>query len=117
LGLGGTSAKDVAQVPGVRNMVDADTPSDAMTRASWTDPSKTLKLIWSDEFNTDGRSFYPGDDPFWEAQNLNYWQTGDEEWYGVCSTTVSARCLLLIASARAQIPVRSRRTADTSRSR
>lgn len=27
-----------------------------------------------------------GDDPFWEAVDLNYWATGDLEWYdpGMC---------------------------------
>jgi hypothetical protein len=35
-----------------------------------------LQLVWSDEFEVDGRSFYPGDDPYWEAVDLNYWQTG-----------------------------------------
>jgi hypothetical protein len=25
-----------------------------------------MKLVFSDEFNTDGRTFYPGDDPFWK---------------------------------------------------
>jgi hypothetical protein len=32
-------------------------------------------LVFSDEFNMDGRTFFPGDDPFWEAVDLNYWQT------------------------------------------
>ena len=31
--------------------------------------------MFSDEFETDGRTFYPGDDPYWEAVDLNYWQT------------------------------------------
>ena len=39
------------------------------------------KLVWSDEFNTDGRTFYPGDDPFWEAEDLHYWGTNNMEWY------------------------------------
>jgi hypothetical protein len=39
------------------------------------DPSKQMQLVFSDEFNTDGRSFYPGDDPYWEAVDLNYWVT------------------------------------------
>ena len=30
-------------------------------------------LVFSDEFNEDGRSFYPGDDPYWEAEDLHYW--------------------------------------------
>jgi Beta-glucan synthesis-associated protein SKN1/KRE6/Sbg1 len=56
-----------------------------------------LQLVFSDEFETDGRSFYPGDDPFCEdllvfcrvyagltvttvlhageALDLNYWGT------------------------------------------
>ena len=32
---------------------------------SYHDPSKTLQLVFSDEFETEGRSFYPGDDPYW----------------------------------------------------
>jgi len=37
--------------------------------------------VFSDEFNTPGRTFWKGDDPYWEAVNLHYWQTGDLEWY------------------------------------
>lgn len=29
----------------------------------------------------DGRTFYPGDDPFWEAVDLWYGATADLEWY------------------------------------
>lgn len=36
---------------------------------------KAYQLVFSDEFNQDGRTFYPGDDPFWEAADLHYWQT------------------------------------------
>lgn len=32
-----------------------------------------MQLVFSDEFNTDGRTFYPGDDPYWEAVDLHYW--------------------------------------------
>ena len=32
-----------------------------------------MQLVFSDEFNTDGRTFYPGDDPYWEAEDLHYW--------------------------------------------
>jgi len=38
-------------------------------------------LVFSDEFNEDDRSFYPGDDPYWEAVDLYYWATEDLEWY------------------------------------
>lgn len=39
-----------------------------------------MELVFSDEFNTEGRSFYPGDDPYWEAADLYYWSTNDLEW-------------------------------------
>ena len=39
------------------------------------------ELVFSDEFNLDGRSFYPGDDPYWEAVDLWYGATQDLEWY------------------------------------
>lgn len=29
--------------------------------------------MFSDEFEQEGRSFYPGDDPYWEATDLHYW--------------------------------------------
>lgn len=62
-------------------MIDRDTPSSAFTSKSIRDGETDYVLVFSDEFNTDGRSFYPGDDPFWEAVDLHYWQTGDMEWY------------------------------------
>ena len=33
-----------------------------------------MQLVFSDEFNVDGRTFYPGDDPYWEAVDLHYWE-------------------------------------------
>ncbi len=62
-------------------LIDVDTPEKLWTRASFHDPSQELQLIFSDEFNIDGRTFYPGDDPYWEAVDLHYWQTGNLEWY------------------------------------
>jgi len=50
-----------------------------MTRTS-VDGS-TLKLVFSDEFNTDGRTFYEGDDPYWTGADLHYAATNDLEWY------------------------------------
>ena len=32
------------------------------------------------QFNTDGRTFYPNEDPYWEALDAWYWQTSDDEW-------------------------------------
>ena len=62
-----------------RDMIDNDTPEDVKTRTGWD--GEDYVLVFSDEFNTDGRTFYPGDDPFWEAVDLQYWVTKDLEWY------------------------------------
>ncbi|THH28900.1 hypothetical protein EUX98_g5283 [Antrodiella citrinella] len=60
-------------------IIDPDTPSDAKQRTG--NDGQAYNLVFSDEFNTDGRTFYPGDDPFWEAVDLWYGATGDLEWY------------------------------------
>lgn len=53
-------------------LIDVDTPQSAYTQTSYVDGTE-WDLVFSDEFNTDGRTFYPGDDPYWEAVNLHYW--------------------------------------------
>ena len=53
-------------------LIDQDTPKDVHIKSSYRDGSD-WQLVFSDEFNTDGRSFYPGDDPYWEAADLHYW--------------------------------------------
>ena len=71
-------------------LIDPDTPDDAYEVTShYTGDNKKrrLKLVFSDEFNTDGRSFYPGEDPFWEAADLHYWATSNYEWYDPASVT------------------------------
>ena len=40
-------------------LIDNDTPQDVYTKTSYIDGS-TLELVFSDEFNVEGRSFYPG---------------------------------------------------------
>ncbi|CAO1617860.1 unnamed protein product [Sympodiomycopsis kandeliae] len=79
--LGGTNG--TGQVPimkGLFSLVDQDTPPEAQ---SWTHPLDNTKhhIVFSDEFNQEGRTFWPGDDPFWEAVDLWYGVTGDKEWY------------------------------------
>ena len=54
-------------------MIDTDTPNDVLTITGFNSNDE-FELVFSDEFNVDGRSFYPGDDPFWEAVDLHYWQ-------------------------------------------
>lgn len=60
-------------------LIDPDTPEDVKTRIS-ADGSKQV-LVFSDEFNTDGRTFYDGDDPFFQAVDIWYGATMDLEWY------------------------------------
>ncbi len=62
------------QVPDIGNfgLIDADTPEDAYTFTSWRDGSE-WQLVFSDEFETEGRTFYSGDDPYWEAVDMHYW--------------------------------------------
>ncbi|GAC75949.1 hypothetical protein PANT_19d00031 [Moesziomyces antarcticus T-34] len=80
-GLGGTNGTgQVPLLPGLFSLIDQDTPEKAY---SWKHPidGGEFHLVFSDEFNQDGRTFWPGDDPFWEAVDLHYWVTGDFEWY------------------------------------
>ncbi|GAA6064087.1 hypothetical protein JCM10212_003445 [Sporobolomyces blumeae] len=78
--IGGINASgQVPNIPGLPSLIDKDTPSGALTRTGF-DGEKYV-LVFSDEFNVEGRTFWPGDDPFWEAVDLNYWATGDLEWY------------------------------------
>jgi beta-glucan synthesis-associated protein KRE6 len=54
-------------------LIDRDTPKSVYTKPSYQDGTD-LQLVFSDEFNTEGRTFYPGDDPYWEAVDLHYWE-------------------------------------------
>ncbi|KAJ7118974.1 glycoside hydrolase family 16 protein [Mycena epipterygia] len=77
-------------------MIDDDTPSSAHSYTG-TD-GKKYNLVFSDEFNVDGRTFYPGDDPFWEAVDLHYWPTGDLEWYDPGAVTTKNGKLVITMS-------------------
>ncbi|KAJ9126589.1 hypothetical protein QFC24_001618 [Naganishia onofrii] len=71
------------QVPAVIGhfgLIDPDTPQDAYTHTSF-ETGQEWELVFSDEFNTDGRSFYDGDDPYWTAEDLHYAVTNNLEWY------------------------------------
>lgn len=61
------------------SLVDPDTPQDART-ATALDGSKWT-LVFSDEFNKEGRTFYDGEDQFWTAPDFHYAATKDLEWY------------------------------------
>lgn len=85
------------------SMVDKDTPNDVKGRSGMTDGADYV-LVFSDEFEgvsaylagavcltqtpeDEGRSFYEGDDPYWEAVDLYYSSTGDLERYRPDSVT------------------------------
>lgn len=64
------------QVPAIANgwgLIDIATPDWARTRTSFVDDSTELQLVFSDEFEVDGRSFYPG-----QFAHL------PEDWMGMC---------------------------------
>ncbi|KAG5728480.1 Beta-glucan synthesis-associated protein KRE6 [Termitomyces sp. T112] len=95
--LGGANA--TGQVPSLGNfgLIDHETPEEAHFRESWRDGSR-MQLVFSDEFNTDGRSFYPGDDPYWEAADLHYWETNNLEWYDPAAVTTENGSLVITFS-------------------
>ena len=78
-------------------LVDLDTPQDAYTQKDYL-TGKEWQLVFSDEFNVDGRSFYPGDDPYWEAVDLHYWQTNNMEWYDPSAITTKDGALRVTLS-------------------
>ncbi|EPQ51074.1 beta-glucan synthesis-associated [Gloeophyllum trabeum ATCC 11539] len=86
----------IADLPGMPSLIDPETPQSAYAYTG-TD-GKSYKLVFSDEFNTDGRTFYPGDDPYWEAVDLHYWPTGDLEWYSPDAITTQDGKLVITLS-------------------
>lgn len=78
-------------------MIDKETPDDVRKKVSLADGSE-MQLVFSDEFNTDGRSFYPGDDPYWEAADLHYWATNNMEWYDPAALTTKDGALQVTLS-------------------
>ena len=74
-------------------LIDPDTPQSAMTRTTFD--GQTWELVFSDEFETSNRTFYPGDDVFWTAQDLWYGSTQDLEWYDPDAVTTGNGTLQL----------------------
>lgn len=96
---GGINATgQVPSISGNWGLIDIATPDSARTITSFNDGGKQYELVFSDEFNVDGRSFYPGDDPYWEAVDLHYWQTGNLEWYDPAAITTSNGSLKITLS-------------------
>lgn len=78
------STGQLPQFIGNFGLIDQDTPKAAFTMTSWADNRTEMQLVFSDEFNTDGRTFYPGDDPYWEAVDLHYWVLSCVGFHLIC---------------------------------
>lgn len=65
--LGGINATGQVMEGNLFALIDNDTPKDAYWYTSQED-GEDWQLVFSDEFEVEGRSFFPGDDPFWEAE-------------------------------------------------
>ncbi|PAV22081.1 beta-glucan synthesis-associated [Pyrrhoderma noxium] len=96
--IGGTNASGQIAAIGNFGLIDSDTPKDVYTKTSYIDGSTQLELVFSDEFEQDGRSFYPGDDPYWEAVDLHYWGTNNMEWYDPAAITTKGGALRITLS-------------------
>ncbi|KAG7548902.1 hypothetical protein FFLO_03194 [Filobasidium floriforme] len=77
-GINGTG--QVPTIPGHFSLIDRFTPESALKHVS-LETGEEWDLVFSDEFNEEGRTFWPGDDPFWEAGDQHYWSTNNLEWY------------------------------------
>ncbi|KAH7916279.1 glycoside hydrolase family 16 protein [Hygrophoropsis aurantiaca] len=96
--LGGINASgQIPKMPGNWALIDIETPKEAFSKPSWNN-GPDMELVFSDEFNTPGRTFWPGDDPYWEAVNLHYWQTNNLEWYDPEAITTQDGSLVITLS-------------------
>ncbi|KAJ7364852.1 glycoside hydrolase family 16 protein [Mycena albidolilacea] len=77
------------------SLIDPDTPASAYT---YSGADGKYDLVFSDEFNVEGRTFYPGDDPYWTAVDLHYWPTQDLEWYDPAAVTTRDGKLVITLS-------------------
>ncbi|KAI5967831.1 SKN1 [Candida pseudojiufengensis] len=76
-----------------QSLVDPDTPEYALTNVG--QDGRTWKLVFSDEFNAEGRTFYDGDDQFFTAPDFHYAATQDLEWYDPDAATTENGTLVL----------------------
>lgn len=80
------SAYQYPQLSAIRTkLVDPDTPQSALSRQARD--GSYWKLVFSDEFNAEGRTFYDGEDQFWTAPDIHYDATKDLEWYSPDAST------------------------------
>jgi beta-glucanase (GH16 family) len=60
----------VPDIPNLPSLIDSDTPDEIKNSVRTGFNGRDYQLVFSDEFNTDGRTFYPGDDPFVSHRNI-----------------------------------------------
>jgi hypothetical protein len=73
--LGGiNSTGQYPSIAGLPGLVDPLTPIEVRQRTGFD--GKEWTLVFSDEFEKEGRTFFEGDDPFFTAVDLHYWPTG-----------------------------------------
>ncbi|ERF76947.1 hypothetical protein EPUS_02659 [Endocarpon pusillum Z07020] len=81
----------VGKIPLLKNvrqtLIDPDTPKSAMRKKDHH--GNTWNLVFSDEFSKSGRTFFDGDDPYWEAMDIWYGVTQDLEWYDPDAVTTN----------------------------
>jgi len=75
------------------SLIDPDTPTEFLYKTSQYGENWTL--TFSDEFNAEGRTFYDGDDQFFQAPDLHYDATHDLEWYDPDAVTTANGSLVL----------------------
>ena len=79
-------------------LIDVATPDSAKTRTGFD--GQEYGLVFSDEFEVNGRTFYPGDDPCWEAVDLQYNPMADQAWYDPRQiTTKNGKLSILLENA------------------
>lgn len=69
------------------SLIDPDTPDGEYTRVN--SKGEEWVLTFSDEFNAEGRTFYDGDDQFFQGVDIHYQATQDLEWYDPDAATTS----------------------------
>jgi hypothetical protein len=97
------------------DLIDKDTPRSAMVKTGMGRVNnENWNLQWSDEFDVDGRSFYPGDDPFWEAVSTYFLQVKRTSHRSLFLRSTSMLMVLATTSGIALLPSQQREAHSSS---
>jgi len=83
----------VPSIQGFRGLIDQDTPTDVYARTGYD--GKEYQLVFSDEFEHDGRTFNEGDDPYWTALDSHYYATNNMEYYDPRGVSTAGGALVI----------------------